>query len=113
MFWPDGTWFHMARPYPPISDVNGPNILELMAKQCPDGKQCTYLYFLHSSGTFIFAVALRSYRWRRNTVPHVASTPGDMGIMMIYQLARDILENARDKTVVTVFCGVNMHEDSS
>lgn len=85
-------------------------MLDLLVKQYPNGRQSTHIHALLPGDTLTMA-PLKVVTYKPNQHERVALVAGGAGITPMYQLARGILANPADRTVVTLVWGVNGDRD--
>lgn len=98
------------RPYTPVSDESEKGYLDLLIKKYPGGPMSTHLHDMREGQTLEVKGPLPKYAWEENKHDHVALIAGGTGIAPMYQLARGIFNNPKDKTKVTLIFG-NVTED--
>ncbi|GKU14990.1 unnamed protein product [Fusarium langsethiae] len=93
------------RPYTPISDENEKGFLDLLIKKYPNGPMSTHLHDMAPGQRLDLKGPLHKYAWEENKHDHIALIAGGTGITPMYQLARAIFNNPKDKTKVTLVFG--------
>ncbi|KAF2666847.1 ferredoxin reductase-like protein [Microthyrium microscopicum] len=95
----------VVRPYTPTSDEDTKGYLDLMVKHYPNGPMSTHLHEMKPGQRLDFKGPLPKYQWSENKHEHIAFIAGGTGITPMFQIARAIFNNPKDKTKVSLIFG--------
>ena len=100
-----------ARPYTPTSRVNQKGELELVIKAYPGGKVTGHMFGLKEGDSLEMKGPMPKLKYEPNMKKHIGMVCGGTGITPMLQVAMEILNNAADKTEISLIFANNTEED--
>ncbi|ODV89665.1 hypothetical protein CANCADRAFT_4288 [Tortispora caseinolytica NRRL Y-17796] len=95
----------VIRPYTPISELDNPEMVELLIKMYPQGNASVYMHNMKVGDKIDMLGPVSKYPLKPNQHDHLVLLGGGTGITPLYQLIRGVLSNPLDKTRLTLLYG--------
>lgn len=101
----------IIRPYTPISRLDQWGYFEVLVKRYPNSKMGTYLHSLKKGETVQFKGPFEKIKIGRNQWKQIGMIAGGSGITPMFQVAREILNDSKDETKVSLIYASRRKED--
>lgn len=101
----------VVRPYTPITSNSTKGHFELLVKRYPKGKMGTHMFAMKPGETLLLKGPFEKFEYKAGMWKHVGMIAGGTGITPMFQVIRSILENPKDKTLVSLIYANNQRKD--
>lgn len=101
----------ITRPYTPISNNSTKGRFEMLVKKYPKSKMGTHIFQMRTGEELLIKGPFQKFEYTPNMWTHVGMLCGGTGITPMYQVLRSIVENPKDKTLVSLVYANNARKD--
>lgn len=102
---------NVIRPYTPINDPEDKGFVDLLVKTYEGGKMSVHIKELNVNDTLSFKGPIVKWEWKANQFKEIGLIGGGTGITPLYQVIHQVLNDANDKTKITLLYGSKTPED--